>query len=330
MTMAEILKSAREAATKLATGLKSDIYFLSGGVERGVDKAILEQVAGRLTKHLNAVLILTTEGGDADAAFRISRCFQDAYEKFTVVVAGWCKSAGTLVCIGANELVMGLHAELGPLDVQLAKPDDLSGRISGLTIASAFASLELAAFNLFQRLMLKTIEDSGGAITTKTASAVAATITSGLLAPVYQQIDPNKVGDDYRSMQVAEEYARRLILKGRNLQIRSDWNAVDALVRGYPSHGFVIDLEEAKRLFRKVDRPTAELTELLSILGDSAVIPRSYSRGENPLALYLNDEVPHAAEDTAKPPVVGNGAEERPSEPRPSRRRRDPGTAVAG
>jgi ClpP class serine protease len=44
-------------------------------------------------------------------------------------VSGYCKSAGTLIALGANELAFGEHGELGPLDVQIAKRDEVLGLV---------------------------------------------------------------------------------------------------------------------------------------------------------------------------------------------------------
>ncbi len=49
---------------------------------------------------------MVTEGGDADPAYRIARCLQDHYDRFSLFVSGYCKSAGTLVALGAHELQM--------------------------------------------------------------------------------------------------------------------------------------------------------------------------------------------------------------------------------
>jgi ClpP class serine protease len=89
----------------------------------------------------NAILILVTEGGDPDAAYRIARCFQEHYELFTCIVPGYCKSAGTLITIGAHELVMTDGGELGPLDIQMSKKDELWESQSGLTVAAALNAL---------------------------------------------------------------------------------------------------------------------------------------------------------------------------------------------
>ena len=45
------------------------------------------------------LLILVTEGGNPDAAFRIARTLQCMYEHFYCAISGFCKSAGTLIAL---------------------------------------------------------------------------------------------------------------------------------------------------------------------------------------------------------------------------------------
>ncbi len=92
--------------------------------------------------------MLVTEGGDPDAAYRMSRSLQEHYERFFCVVVGWCKSAGTLITIGAHELIL-VQQELGPLDVQMSKRDDLMEMQSGQTVVAALSSLQEKAFGAF-------------------------------------------------------------------------------------------------------------------------------------------------------------------------------------
>lgn len=220
-------------------------------------------------------------------AYRISRCFQSCYEKFTVVVAGWCKSAGTLICIGASEIVMGDMGELGPLDVQLAKPDELGTIASGLTIDSSFRSLQAAAFQMFERCLLDILAKSGGRITTKTAAELSVNLSVGLFAPIYGQMDPAKIGEDYRSTRIAEEYAHRLNVRPQNLSFDNEGDPVESLVRGYPSHGFVIDRTEAMTLCRRVTTLHGHLQELVNALGQMSFRPQS---DDQPIAIYLSQE----------------------------------------
>lgn len=63
------------------------------------------------------------------------------YERFTLFVSGLCKSAGTLVAVGAHELIMSDYGELGPLDVQMPKQDAVWEMQSGLTVMSTLNTL---------------------------------------------------------------------------------------------------------------------------------------------------------------------------------------------
>lgn len=94
------------------------------------------------TRDRNVVLVLVTAGGNPHAAFRIVRFLQSSYRTVTAFVPGLCKSAGTLLCIGANEISITETGELGPLDVQVQKPSELIGYSSGLAIPQSLAFLE--------------------------------------------------------------------------------------------------------------------------------------------------------------------------------------------
>ena len=54
------------------------------------------------------------------------------------------------MCIGANDLVMCEEAELGPLDIQIAKADEWEAG-SGLAIEAAFEKLQEESVKLFLR-----------------------------------------------------------------------------------------------------------------------------------------------------------------------------------
>ena len=80
-----ILKLANAVAKKG----DCDVLLFNFGIEPGFDQPVFEFLRRRRTKRKNLLLFLTTEGGDADTAYRIARWFQDAYTTITIVVAGW-------------------------------------------------------------------------------------------------------------------------------------------------------------------------------------------------------------------------------------------------
>lgn len=73
---------------------ESDVLVYNGLLYRPKDQEIIELCQDK-DRNKNVTVILVTEGGDPDVAYRISRCLQDRYERFTCIVAGYCKSAGS-------------------------------------------------------------------------------------------------------------------------------------------------------------------------------------------------------------------------------------------
>jgi ClpP class serine protease len=66
-------------------------------------------------------LILHTPGGMVLAAEQIALALQGRRAKVTVFVPHYAMSGGTLIALAADEIVMGEHAVLGPVDPQLGQ-----------------------------------------------------------------------------------------------------------------------------------------------------------------------------------------------------------------
>ena len=58
----------------------------------------------RSRRHARCVLVLTTDGGHADAAYLIARFLRGTYESVTACVFGYCRRAGTLLALGCHEV----------------------------------------------------------------------------------------------------------------------------------------------------------------------------------------------------------------------------------
>lgn len=252
----------------------TDILIYNSVIRRSCAKEVISQCRFR-KRNQNVLLVLTTEGGEPDSAYRISRCLQDNYDKFTCLVGGYCKSAGTLMAIGASEIAISDHGELGPIDVQMAKRDEIWELESGLTVTASLKALHERALSAFEHFFLSVKTKSGGQVTLRTAMEIASKLTEGLFSPMYAQIDPVHVGEAARATAIAREYALRLNLTSDNLL---PGDALDLIIGGFPSHGFVIDRVEATSLFRRVRLPNEMETQLLDVLGDQAILPRDETR----------------------------------------------------
>ncbi len=274
--------SLQALANQITDSDNVDILFFNSAIERGKDRKIIQMV-GKRQRRKNIMLILVTNGGNPDAAFRISRCLQEKYEKFSVFIPGICKSAGTLVALGANEIIVSDCGELGPLDVQMQKADELWEMSSGLTDLTALQMLQGRAFAMFERAFLDLKERSGGRITLRTAMEVSSTLMSGLYGPIFSQIDPIRLGEISRAMNIGMEYGQRLERKGKNLKA----TALFKLTAEYPSHGFCIDRTEAEGLFTKLRKPTDNESKLAECLGNEAYCESE----ENSFIEFLSEEL---------------------------------------
>ncbi|PTN36131.1 hypothetical protein [Desulfonatronum sp. SC1] len=232
--------------------LNADILFLNAEVSPESCESFIS-FTKQIRKSENVTVILATNGGDADSAYRMARFLKKAYKMFSLYIYGFCKSAGTLFALGADEIIMGPRGEFGPLDVQVFSPDEFMQRSSGLSIYQSLESVAQKSFELFEEIFLSIRRRSGGVITTQTASEIACKMAIGLYAPITSQIDSSRIGELQRFLDIAIHYGIRL---GASEKI------VRHLATQYPSHSFVIDRDEASQLFPCV-RPPEEFEWLL-------------------------------------------------------------------
>lgn len=213
-----------------------------------------------IKKSENCILILTTTGGLANSAYKISRLFQQSYGSFSVYPPRYCKSAGTIIALGAHTLIMDEFSELGPLDVQILDKDEIGGRKSGLLTRSAFESLSKEALDLFSNTMIGIKARSQNMVSFKLASEIAWKMTAELMSPIFGQLNPEVIGSDFRDLSVAVQYGERLAKNSKNAKALT----VHRLVTDYPSHDFIIDREEANTLFNRIEQPSRELYNLIA------------------------------------------------------------------
>lgn len=288
-----------DLATKYAKKHDSDVIAFNGYTFQDFSDQFLDLVHARKRK-TNVLFVLVSPGGTADAAYRIARCLQQSYENFTVLVPGWCKSAGTLCVLGAHEIVMMECAELGPLDVQLPKRDELGEMSSGLVLVEALRAMKQQAFQMYEEYMLQIKDKSDGLVSFKMATEIAAQMAIGLNEPIFGQVEPMQVGETFRSMRIARAYGSRLLVESKNSRPRT----LELLVDSYPDHGFVIDRREAEKLFYRVREPNSEEVKLVKSLGDSFKYPPQ--KPTDTKTIYLNDE--RAKDETANRRERGQGA----------------------
>lgn len=282
----------RVLADKIAAQLDADLLFYNAPIERHLDQRVIE-LCNSMRRRKNVALFLITSGGDADAAYRIATCLQTKYKKFLLFVPGYCKSAGTLLALGAHQVIISDQGENGPLDVQMRQKDELVGSESGLTSTTALKTLNEQAYLAFEYFLLRITQGAGPTISTKTITEIAVKMTCGTFSHIYQQIDPMHVAEAERALQVAKAYGFRLVSRSQNLLAADTNDALEHLISHYPSHGFIIDQSEAKRIFKNVRDFSSDERELMNHLGPVGRWP--VSREDDYKVAFISTEVAASA-----------------------------------
>ena len=274
-----------QIAGAVADDLDADVILYNGAISCAGADLLIEKTAS-LRRRRNALLLLVTRGGNPDAAYRIARWLQRKYERFILYVSGYSKSAGTLIAVGAHELVISERGELGPLDIQISKRDELLESQSGLDVQATLATLQAHVLDTFVSTLLQIKTESEGTASLRMAAEIATSMATGLFAPLYGQIDPINIGETIRAMDIANEYGERLLDAGGNIGMEQ----LNRIVFGYPSHEFVIDRNEAQDLFSCVRNPKEKESELADLLGRCALYQVDADDTALPIVRVLSPE----------------------------------------
>jgi len=77
-------------------------------------------------KEKEADLLIQTPGGNVDATEKIISILRQRLTSYRVIVPSWAKSAGTIIALSAEKIVLGVNSELGPIDPQFRAQNGLN------------------------------------------------------------------------------------------------------------------------------------------------------------------------------------------------------------
>jgi hypothetical protein len=212
--------------------LVQDLIQRLGGLEAG------RQPGSRIDVWLDS------PGGDAHAAYKLGLYLRSRFEVVNFVVVDYAKSAATLLALAGDSIFMAPAAELGPLDTQESREGEVRMR-SNLDTANTID-------NVYWQVVTNAIL-AGSEILRSTALTREQTIqhvldfSAQFARPLLEQIDLVSVNAASTSLDVAIEYGARLLsYRHERNGFASARARVSQLVRGYPTHGYVIDRDEAR------------------------------------------------------------------------------------
>jgi len=186
-------------------------------------------------------LILHTNGGATLAAWRLVNLIRTFCDELEVIIPLKALSAGTLIAIGSDRLVMTKQAALGPIDPSVNNP--LNPQIN---LGNQMARVPVSVESVLG--YLEAAREQG--ITDQTHLT---TMFSGLS----QQIHPLVLGEIFRSRAQIRYLAGKLIQRQISDLERSK-SLIDFLCVESGSHDYTINRREATALGLTVEKPSDE------------------------------------------------------------------------
>jgi hypothetical protein len=249
------LRNPRLAIYKKVEKLrKSRVVAFVTGDRANMQAQINQDCVDLFSDHLDGLfpatrisLILYTLGGNTMSAWNIVNTFRMFCDELEIIVPNKARSAGTLMCLGADKIVMTKQATLGPIDPSLTGP--LNPQIPGASPESR-APVSVEAVKGY-------IEMAKSDFGVKSGADMARVLTE-----LSNKVHPLVLGAIFRTRSQIQVLAREL-LKGQVKDAAKMKKIIDFLCSESGSHDYTINRREAKALGLNVENPDAELYDLL-------------------------------------------------------------------
>jgi hypothetical protein len=197
---------------------------LVGPEDAGLLVDTIEMILPESRKIERLDLFLHSPGGFLDSAYKIIRICREYSNEFNVIVPLSAKSAATVICLGAKEIVMTVFAELGPIDPIIQHPYKPDVRVPARSIKDFLDFLS----------------------STETSEKI---IDQQFKNQMLSLLDPYLIGSYQTALNSSKQIADKL-LKENALKDKQELvpDAVKKLTEYYFSHSYVIDRNEAREI----------------------------------------------------------------------------------
>jgi len=139
------IERKKEYLKRISKLRQSNVICYISGDRQNVNTRIAPDIIPVFHGHLermknkgNIDLILYTKGGDVLTALRLVQLIYEYTDKFSVLIPFKAYSAGTLISLGASEIIMTKMAELSPVDpnvTSIFNPDDPNNPLAKIPIS---------------------------------------------------------------------------------------------------------------------------------------------------------------------------------------------------
>jgi hypothetical protein len=194
-------------------------------------------------------LLVVSAGGDPTVAWRIVSLIREKVRRFSVLVPEAAFSAATLIALGADEIVMHPHGNLGPVDPQISAASRKTGERGPGAESVQFGSEDLAAFLAFAREQVGVSDQEE---------------LFKVFALFCRDVGAVPIGVAARSAQLSLYMGEQLLRlhmtdEAEGQKARA---IAEALSKKFYHHGYPLNRTEAGKIGLKVQNPPVEVEEL--------------------------------------------------------------------
>jgi hypothetical protein len=231
---------------QLEEARSSKVIAYVTGDRPGLETQIHSEVLDHFVHHLDLIgvtkritLYLYTCGGNTLAAWSIVNLLRQFCDELDVIVPAKAQSGGTLICLGADTIVMTKQATLGPIDPSVNGP--LNPQVSGAG-PHARVPVSVEAINGFIEFAKSALGGSDAGMT-------------AVLSQLSAQVHPLVLGNAYRSRAQIRMLAKRLVAKQLAGEEKVE-KVLNFLCSESGSHDYTIFRREARdELGLKIEKP---------------------------------------------------------------------------
>jgi hypothetical protein len=239
------------------------IVYVTGdrrGMETQISTDVLEffsEQLDRIGKVEKISLFLYTRGGDTMAAWSLVNLIRQFCNEFEVIIPSKARSSGTIISLGADNIMMTKQATLGPIDPSLNSPlNPQNPQAPNNPQARIPVSVEsIQGFFDLAKNELKVNDEAN---------------LKDILLNLAGKVHPLVLGNVYRSRSQIQMVARKLLLKqlGEGQTEKID-KIVSFLCSDSGSHDYAIYRNEAKdELGLSIEKPDDDLYKLIKDIFD--------------------------------------------------------------
>lgn len=233
------------------------IVYITGDREPFATR-IADDVIPIINRHLENLgrpqkisLFLYTRGGDLVAPLRIVKLIRGYTQDFEAIIPYRAHSAGTLIALGANKILMGNLGELSPTDPSTMHP------FNPVNPQNPQQKLEISVEDINSYFLLA--KEKAG-------------VKDEQMVEIYKQlgekIHPLSLGNAYRTIRMTRQIVEKLL----RIHIKDEKRVkkvVKAITGDICIHGYPITRDEAKDLGLEIEKPNSVLEKEIWDLYDS-------------------------------------------------------------